>query len=282
MPRVGSKSAAPERGSVRSLERGLALLAAMNRHKVASVIELAQETQLPRPTIYRLIETLRRAGFVARSGSADRFCVARRVRTLSDGFVEDEWISAIAAPRMVEFTRAFVWPLALFTFEEGRMLVRETTHAASALSIDYGMVGRRLPMLRTAGGRAYLAFCPDNERRAILELLAHSELADDRLAREPQRLSSLFKTIRHKGYAVQDREINPKTAGMAVPIRVEGRVIGCMSLIWIASALTMDEAELRFVTPLAALANDIARGCPSVNGSAAAAARARYPGPATG
>ena len=61
---------------------------------------------------------------------------------------------------MAEFTREHVWPVSLFTFEAGKMLVRDTTHRVSALSIDYGMVGRRMGMLRTAGGLAYLAFCP--------------------------------------------------------------------------------------------------------------------------
>src|ERR1700756_3932995 len=53
---------ARDRGGVRALERGLAVLAAMNRHKIASVLELARETRLPRPTVYRLLETLGRAG----------------------------------------------------------------------------------------------------------------------------------------------------------------------------------------------------------------------------
>src|SRR5580704_6529100 len=61
---------AGNRGSVRALERGLAVLAAMNRHKIASVLELARETRLPRPTVYRLLETLGRAGYVTRAGSA--------------------------------------------------------------------------------------------------------------------------------------------------------------------------------------------------------------------
>src|SRR3954463_3140583 len=89
-----------EARGVRALERGLAVLAAMNRHKVASVVELARETKLPRPTVYRLLETLSRAGFVARSSSADRFCLAQQVRQLSDGFIDDQWITDIAAPLM--------------------------------------------------------------------------------------------------------------------------------------------------------------------------------------
>jgi IclR family transcriptional regulator, mhp operon transcriptional activator len=260
--------------SVRALERGLAVLAAMNRHKVASVVELANETRLPRPTVYRLLETLSRAGFVTRSGSADRFSLARKVRTLSDGFVDDEWITDIAAPVMAAFTAAHVWPVALMTFEEGRMLIRETTHPESSLSIDYGMVGRRLPMLRTAAGRAYLAFCRANERRTILDMLDHSPWPEDRY--DERRLPALLRAIRANGYALQDREINPKTSGISVPIRGE-RLLGCVSMVWIASALTIEEAQQQFLAPLRSLASRIASQVDERRATGFRASGDRYP-----
>jgi IclR family transcriptional regulator, mhp operon transcriptional activator len=255
MPQNGNKA---RDGSVRSLERGLALLAAMNRRKLPSVVELARDTRLPRPTVYRLLETLSRAGFVTRSSPHDRYCLARGVRTLSDGFVEDDWIADIAAPLMKEFTRDLVWPVALLTFEEGCMLVRETTHEASTLSIDHGMVGRNMPMLRTAAGRCYLAFCPAKERRAIVEMLSRSKAPEDRWAREPQRLAKLLNAIAARGHAIQDREINPKATGIAVPIRLGTRLLGCMSSIWISSAMTIEKAEAELYPPLAATAARIA------------------------
>lgn len=248
----------PRDGSVRSLERGLALLVAMNRRKLPSVVELARDTRLPRPTVYRLLETLSRAGFVTRSRPLDRYCLSRQVRTLSDGFAEDDWIADVAAPLMKEFTRQAVWPVALLSFDEGRMLVRETTHEASSLSIDHGMVGRRLPMLRTAAGRCYLAFSPDKERRTILEMLSRSKAPENRGARETQRLTQLLDAIRARGYAVQDREINPKASGIAVPICVGPRVLGCMSLIWISSALTIEGAETRLLPLLTSTSERIA------------------------
>jgi IclR family mhp operon transcriptional activator len=254
MAQNGSKARG---GGVRSLERGLALLVAINRRKLPSVVELSRDTRLPRPTVYRLLETLSRAGFVTRSSPHDRYCLTSQVRALSDGFAEDDWIAEIAAPLMSQLTRQLVWPVALMTFEEGRMLVRETTHEASTLSIDHGMVGRSLPMLRTAAGRCYLAFCPDKERRAILDILSRSRAAENRGARETQRLTKLFDAIRAKGYAVQDREINPKTTGIAVPIRPGARVFGCMSLIWISSALTIDDAELKLLPLLTSTAGRI-------------------------
>jgi IclR family mhp operon transcriptional activator len=254
-----SKSKARSR-NVRSLERGLTLLVAMNRRKLPSVVELAQDTSLPRPTVYRLLETLSRAGFVTRSRSADRYCLARQVRTLSDGFSDQDLIADIAAPLMTQFTRQHVWPVALLTFDEGRMLVRETTHEASTLSIDHGMLGRRLPMLGTAAGRSYLAACPDNERRAILEMLSRSKAPEDRAARETERLTKLFDAIRAKGFATQHREINPKAAGIAVAICQGSRVLGSMSLIWISSALTVEKAESQLLQPLISLASGIANG----------------------
>ncbi len=177
-----------ERAStVRSLERGLAVLLALNRLRSATVLEIAAETRLARPTIYRILETLRGAGLVARSGMAEQYRLTQRVRALSDGYDEEEWISGIARPLLKELGREVTWPLSLFTFDDGRMLVRETTHEQSALSVDHGMVGQRLPMLRTAAGRAYLAFCPEKERSAIILLLAHSEEIEDRAIRAGSR-----------------------------------------------------------------------------------------------
>jgi IclR family transcriptional regulator, mhp operon transcriptional activator len=242
---------------VRSLERGLALLIAMNRRRLPSVVELAHDTHLPRPTVYRLLETLSRAGFVARGSPHDRYCLTSQVRALSDGFVEDDWIAHIAAPMMTQLTRRVVWPVALMTFEAGRMLVRETTHEASTLSIDHGMVGRSLPMLRTAAGRCYLALCPLKERRTILDMLSRSKAPEDQGARERQRLTAFLDTIRAKGYAIQDREINPKTTGIAVPIRLGTRVLGNLSLIWISSALTIEEVERQFLPLLISTASRI-------------------------
>jgi IclR family mhp operon transcriptional activator len=253
--RRGSKARS---GGVRSFERGLAVLVAMNRRKLPSVVELARDTRLPRPTVYRLLETLSDAGFVTRSSPHDRYCLARRVRTLSDGFVEDAWIADIAAPLMIQFTREMVWPVALMTFEEGHMLVRETTHEASTLSIDHGMVGRSLPLLRTAAGRCYLAFCPGKERRAIIEMLSRSGAPEDRGANETERLTTLLDTIRTKGYAIQDREINPKATGMAVPIRLGAGALATVSSIWISSAMTIEQAQSRLLPQLTAMASRIA------------------------
>jgi DNA-binding IclR family transcriptional regulator len=63
-----------------------------------------------------------------------------------------------------------------------------------------------------------------------------------------------------RGYAVSDREYLKYTRAVAVPILSGGRVVACINMMVVASAMTMEEAETIFVTPLRAAAEEIAQG----------------------
>jgi Bacterial transcriptional regulator len=93
------------------------------------------------------------------------------------------------------------------------MVIQETTHARSPLSIDRGMIGKRLPMLRTSAGRAYLAASAPIERDVIINHLRRIDEADDRRFLEPNRLSRMIAETSHRGYAIRNEgEYNPKTS----------------------------------------------------------------------
>jgi IclR family mhp operon transcriptional activator len=54
-----------------------------------------------------------------------------------------------------------------------------------------------------------------------------------------------------RGYATRSEgEYNPKTASIAVPIVRNGTVFGCISIIWIRSALGIEDAMAQFVGQL--------------------------------
>ncbi len=159
--------------NVRGLSRGLRVLQALNAMERgrATALQLSQATGLHRTTVRRLLETLVEDGFVRRSTSDDTFRLALAVRSLSEGFTDDERIATVAPPIMGQLMQSVVWPSDLTTPDGDAMIIRETTHRFSPLSFHRAMVGRRLPMLFTAAGRAYFGTCPDAEREDILELL---------------------------------------------------------------------------------------------------------------
>jgi IclR family mhp operon transcriptional activator len=236
---------------VRSFKRGLDVLHEVNRSGGIRAGDVARRLDLPRPTVYRLLETLEELGYIARSASDDRFRVTRQASSLGDGYDPGVFICQAAAPHLTELSRNLVWPVDLSTYDNATMVIQETTHARSPLSIDRGMIGERLPVVRTAAGRAYLAACAPAERDVIISHLRHINDAVDRPFLEPGRLSRMLAETSERGYAIRNEgEYNPKTCSIAVPVVRANVVFGCFSIIWIRSAMSLEEAVAKYAAPL--------------------------------
>ncbi len=74
---------------VRALSRGLEILTAVNRG-ARGVAEIAAAVGLNRPSVYRLLETLARDGFIVRSESDGSYRPTSSVLDLSDGFRDED------------------------------------------------------------------------------------------------------------------------------------------------------------------------------------------------
>ncbi len=230
-------------GAVRSLARGLSILRYVNKVGEARPGEIAKALGIPRPTVYRLLETLEELGYVAFSATSNYVRVTRVAAALGDGYALTSEISQAAGPLFGAYAKQVVWPLDLTVYQNAAMVIQETTHGRSPLSIDRGMTGYRLPVLRTSAGRAYLSFCPEEERALILDHLRRLGDEKDLPFLNDRWLRHLTEETRARGIAVRDSgEFRQQTASIAVPIRAGETVLGCISLIWIQSAMSTRRA----------------------------------------
>src|SRR5271154_5728569 len=71
---------------IRALSRGLEVLAELNRRERAPIHTLSSAVRLPRTTTFRILETLRFAGFIERDVHDDYYRPTVHVRSLADGF----------------------------------------------------------------------------------------------------------------------------------------------------------------------------------------------------
>ncbi|OBZ97544.1 hypothetical protein ADU59_00585 (plasmid) [Pararhizobium polonicum] len=245
---------------VQGLSRGLSVLRALNQAEGgwASVRELSQATGLHRTTVRRLLETLQNEGVLRRSASDDSYRLTHDVRGLSDGFREEEWISEVASPVLGELLVKVVWPSDFATLDGIDMRVRESTHRFSPLSFHKVTVRRRLPLVTTAAGRAYLAFCKDDEREDLVGRLA--ALPDSPIhGPGRQALMKLLDQHREAGHAYNNGEwaTEQRILALAVPVMQEGNVAGCINIVMLRSALSLSEARKRYLAPLHAAATKI-------------------------
>ncbi len=250
--------------NVRGLARGLQVLRALNAMEDghATSQQLADLTGLHRTTVRRLLETLMEEGFVRRSTSDDSFRLTLAVRSLSEGFTDTERIATVAPPIMGQLLQRVAWPSDLTTPDGDAMIIRETTHRFSRLSFHRAMVGRRLPILLTAAGRAYFAMCPDEEREDILELLRSGAGGDEQqaFARNDALVRKLIRRVRDDGFGSNhgDWTAQAKIGAVAVAISADERVIASLNVIFLSRAVRLEDAVRRYVPELQKAALDIA------------------------
>lgn len=242
---------------VRALERGLAVLRAANTLAVPTVDAIAKDTGLAWSTTFRMLETLEMAGFVRRNENARTFRPTLQSRGLGDGVVPDVWIAQIASPAIGALSRNLVWPVDLMVFSADAMLIVETTHRTSPLSIDRNMIGRRLPVLLTSAGCCYLGHVKASQRRAILTRLARKQDEEGDLARQKREVDAMLAKVARTGYGRREGGLFPHTRSISVPIMRGREVAACISIIWIASAMPIGEGARRFLQPLRECAGTI-------------------------
>jgi IclR family transcriptional regulator, mhp operon transcriptional activator len=229
-------------GSVRALERGLDVLQVVNQKGGVKAAEVAKITGIPRPTVYRLLETLESQNFVSKDFSSDKWRPTLYAKSLSAGFRDEDWVSQTAVPAMSLLSKEILWPIDLVTYRNYEMTIRESTHSQSPYSVDHGMVGLSLPILDTSGGRAHLAFSPAKDRELILEGVKARLGLTDPIVLKDGPLERLLDEARKTGVGLRREGYQDATMSFSAPIFKGTRVVSCLTIIWIRSALKLGEA----------------------------------------
>jgi len=233
---------------IRALNRGLEVLTALNKLERAAINTLAASVRLPRTTTYRILETLRLGGYVERDAHDDCYRPTIMVRALSDGFDDEAMLAHIAKPHLAALGEAIVWPVSIATPAGGVMVIRETTDHQSPLALEQYGAGIRMPLLTSAAGRAYLAYCPAGERETLLELLARSTHPEDRIARSHAEVERILEETRAQGFgmAQRARRVSEETS-LAIPLRVKDRILAAMTVRYAATAVSLRAAVDQFL-----------------------------------
>jgi IclR family transcriptional regulator, mhp operon transcriptional activator len=238
---------------IRALGRGLAMLAELNRLQSAPIHTLAAAVRLPRTTTFRILETLRLAGYVERDPHTDCYRPTLLVRTLSEGFDEVALMAHVAKPHLAELCAQLVWPVELAAPAGAAIVVRETTQ--SPLALEAHRAGMRMGMLGSAAGRAYLAHAAPARREALLDLLSHSTLPEDRLARDRAEVERLLGQVRAQGYGVTQRarRVSEETS-LAIPLHAQNEAIAALGVRFAATAVPLRSAIDQFLPKMLRIA----------------------------
>jgi IclR family mhp operon transcriptional activator len=194
----------------------------VNQHNGLIAAELSRLVDLPRATVLRLLATLSYAGYVTRSESDGRYRATRRLRELSCGYEEENWLRNIVQPFLAELEEHLAWPLAVVRLEETSLLVEATTDQHSHMLLRRNSPGIELSLLATSCGYLYMALLPPAGGRALTaHAIADSGETLRRIGMSATDVLDRVEATRRAGYATLHLSSH---SALTMPVWVDGEL----------------------------------------------------------
>ncbi|MET9849770.1 IclR family transcriptional regulator C-terminal domain-containing protein [Streptomyces ossamyceticus] len=244
--------------TISSLERGLQVLKALEEMRAASLHDLHQVTGIPKATLIRILHTCNQEGLVWQRLADGAFVASLRPQRAPHNDVE--WLGELASSVLEELCERVMWPSVLTVPRLDYMETIDTNSPKAYFDevVPVAPIGFRSHMLLGASGRAYIAFCAEREREAVLRRLREHDAPGNAYAHDPGWLRRLLATTRSRGYSVRAPEYDfDGRNSIAVPIRLHGEVLGCVNVTWRKTVMSAQEVARRHLDDLRAAVHRI-------------------------
>ena len=199
-----------------------------------------------------MLETLMADGYVARDNMCGGYRVTCKVRELNSGYDGISRVIEASRPWAIDLTQRIKWPVGIGVLDGDAIAIQFWTGAISPWVHHNTLLGHRPNLLTSAMGRAHLAFCPADERDALIARMREMKSADFDADAEAQ-FRKLLDRIRELGYSMRAPMTEPRrntTIGM--PIRDGDRVLATITVSFFISAVPKHQIGERILTPFRA------------------------------
>jgi len=215
--------------NLKSLAKVVAILDCFSEYdRKLSVSELAKRLDLPRPTVHRIMRTMRDLGMVEQERERDQYRLGMKLFELGTTVLASMDLHREAKDSVEALTRASGQTVHLSVFDGKSSTVINRTDP-DGRRVNTLIVLESSPAHATASGKVALAFQP---AAAIDRFLARKlvRLAPNTIC-DPDLLKAELTKIRRTGYALDDEELTPGTSCVAAPIRnSQGSVFAAISV----------------------------------------------------
>lgn len=243
---------------VGSLEKGLRVLGAFDAgRQFLTLREIAEACGMDKSAAQRFTHTLTQLGYLEKCGDTKRFALGKKVLELSFNYLRANTLVEAASPVLIELQKATGQRVNLSLFDDTSIIyaIRQLSKREYYFS---SLIGRRMPIYCTSGGRMMLAHLPREEVNDILKRCTFKALTP-RTIHEPARVRAKIAEAREKGYAltVEETVLGEQVVAGAI-LGANGRPAAAVHIAGSLSEFTPSQFEKKF-GPLAAEASHALR-----------------------
>ncbi|MFQ6546607.1 IclR family transcriptional regulator [Aestuariibius sp. 2305UL40-4] len=218
--------------------------------------ELLEQSDLPKATLYRLLQTLTNQGMVAYDPERGVYSPGMRLVRLAHAAWAQSSLAEVARPYLDRLSREAGETVHLAQLDGGHVLYVDKRNAADPVEM-YSQSGKVGPAYCTGVGKAMLAHLPADDLTRVLKQQSFHRFTPATLPDEAALRAELAE-IREHGYGFDREEHEPGIICVAVPILSgRGRCLGALSVTGTTTRTNLAELE-RLVPRIKAAAQAIA------------------------
>lgn len=234
------------------LEKAGSVVRALEHLGEASAQQIAERTDEPVSSTYRLLSSLRSLGWVDNGSARGLFRLGLRFVRVASRLEDQMSVRDVCRPMLDGLRHRLNATSFLCFLRGGNAVCVERLPGRDVQSLAMRL-GDSLPLHSGGASLALLANLPDQEREAHLARFRDDHLRDPRLAPNVDIVRERVRRTRLNGYAVSDEDVTPGVAAVGAPVlNHRGELEGAVSVSGIRSRILGDEeATARAVTEAA-------------------------------
>jgi IclR family pca regulon transcriptional regulator len=213
---------------VEALARGLEVIRSFDRlHLKQTISQISERTLLARPTVLRLLITLKELGYVREL--ENKYSLTPKVVDLGMAYISALGLYGSAKPHMELLSKQVDQTVSLAELDGSDIVYTGRVEVPKIVSVGV-TVGARLPSASTALGRVLLADLSQAELEEVLNTPTMS-MFYPRSNFTVDQLCPRLEKVRSNGWAESDEDLQYGVHAIAAPIRGEhGAVVAAVGI----------------------------------------------------
>ncbi|MGQ0551207.1 MAG: IclR family transcriptional regulator [Armatimonadota bacterium] len=219
-----------DRYTVNVVDRALTVLELiMDAGRPLSLQEISRRLNIVKSSVFRLLCTLERRGYVERVGGDGRYSLGSNSLRFGYATMPHTPLSEVALPHMRRLLDRFGETLNLGVLRDGEVLYLEMLESPHSFRMAASL-GSRSPVHSSALGKAMAAYLPDEDVDQIIRTRGLPALTHRTLTSRVAWKRELART-RARGYSEDNGETELEASCIGAPLfGADGRVVGAISL----------------------------------------------------
>ena len=215
-----------------AIERAMDVLDALTREPGATISQLSEALDIPRSTVYRILNSLAAGAAVAKEGEG--YHVGPKLIQWANAVTRGADLVSLARSHLERLANEESATVKLSVLEADKALVVAVAQSPRQFSIST-QVGSRFPLHAGAASKVLLAHAPEEVQARILA--GPLEAVTPLTLTDPAALRALLQEVRERGWATDQSEYVDGINAVAAPVfGPDGRCVAALSIPYLSAS----------------------------------------------